>query len=48
MLGISVLEALSMAISSMNDYQTCPRLDTPATPERVLSAVKNIQEQANK
>ena len=48
MLGISVLEALSMAISSMNDYQTCPRLDTPATPERVLLAVKNIQEQANK
>ena len=48
MLGISVLEALSMAISSMNDYQTCPRLDTPATPERVLLAIKNIQEQANK
>ena len=48
MLGISVLEALSMAISSMNDYKTCPRLDTPATPERVLLAVKNIQEQANK
>ena len=48
MLGISVLEALSMAISSMNDYQTCPRLDTPATPERVLLAEKNIQEQANK
>ena len=35
------LPASSLFISSMNDYQTCPRLDTPATPERVLLAIKN-------
>ncbi|SFD82873.1 xanthine dehydrogenase molybdopterin binding subunit [Roseivivax sediminis] len=43
MLGISVLEALSMAVASVDDYRTCPRLDTPATPERVLMAVDRLQ-----
>ncbi|SFT57689.1 xanthine dehydrogenase molybdopterin binding subunit [Sedimentitalea nanhaiensis] len=43
MLGISVLEALSMAVSSVDGYRTCPRLDTPATPERVLMAVERLQ-----
>ncbi|WP_170381642.1 xanthine dehydrogenase molybdopterin binding subunit [Ruegeria atlantica] len=44
MLGISVLEALSMAVASVADYQECPRLDAPATPERVLMAVTRLQE----
>lgn len=43
MLGISVLEALSMAVASVADYRTCPRLDTPATPERILLAVERLQ-----
>ncbi len=43
MLGISVLEALSMAVASVDDYRTCPRLDAPATPERVLMAVERLQ-----
>ncbi|MCR9089442.1 MAG: xanthine dehydrogenase molybdopterin binding subunit [Rhodobacteraceae bacterium] len=43
MLGISVLEALSMAVASVDDYRTCPRLDTPATPERILLAVERLQ-----
>ncbi len=43
MLGISVLEALSMAVASVDDYRTCPRLDTPATPERVLMAVDRLR-----
>ena len=47
MLGISVLEALSMAISSINNYKVCPKLDTPATPERVLMAVEKMQELTN-
>ena len=47
MLGISVLEALSMAISSVNNYKVCPKLDTPATPERVLMAVEKMQELIN-
>ncbi|MFD2740060.1 xanthine dehydrogenase molybdopterin binding subunit [Sulfitobacter aestuarii] len=43
MLGISVFEALSMAVASVADYRTCPRLDAPATPERVLMAVERLQ-----
>jgi xanthine dehydrogenase large subunit len=43
MLGISVFEALSMAVASVADYRECPRLDAPATPERVLMAVTRLQ-----
>lgn len=43
MLGIAVLEALSMAVASVADYCECPRLDTPATPERILMAVERLQ-----
>ena len=42
MLGISVFEALSMAVASVADYRECPRLDAPATPERVLMAVERL------
>ena len=35
MLAISVLHALSDAVASVADYRVCPRLDSPATPERV-------------
>ena len=43
MLPISVLEALGMAVASVADYRECPRLDTPATPERVLMAVERLR-----
>ncbi len=43
MLAISVLEALSMAVASVADYKYCPRLDSPATPERVLMAVERLK-----
>lgn len=43
MLAISVLEALSMAVASVADYKVCPRLDAPATPERVLMAVERLR-----
>ncbi|PWE56912.1 xanthine dehydrogenase molybdopterin binding subunit [Metarhizobium album] len=43
MLAISVLEALSMAVASVADYRFCPRLDAPATPERVLMAVERLK-----
>ncbi len=43
MLGISVFEALSMAVASVDGYRTCPRLDAPATPERVLMAVERLR-----
>ncbi len=43
MLGISVFEALSMAVASIADYRECPRLDAPATPERVLMAIERLR-----
>ncbi|WP_377296418.1 xanthine dehydrogenase molybdopterin binding subunit [Rhizobium sp. SGZ-381] len=43
MLAISVLEAISMAVASIADYTVCPRLDAPATPERVLMAVERLK-----
>ena len=43
MLANSVLEALSMAVASEQDYKTCPRLDAPATPERILLAVEKLK-----
>lgn len=43
MLAISVLEAISMAVASIADYAICPRLDAPATPERVLMAVERLK-----
>jgi len=42
MLAISALEALSMAVASAADYQICPRLDAPATPERILMAFERL------
>lgn len=42
MLGVSVLEALSMAVASVADYRECPRLEAPATPERVLMALERL------
>ncbi len=44
MLGVSVLEALSMAVASVADYRECPRLEAPATPERVLMAMMRLEE----
>ncbi|WP_439497349.1 xanthine dehydrogenase molybdopterin binding subunit [Bosea sp. (in: a-proteobacteria)] len=43
MLAISVLHALSDAVASVADHRFCPRLDTPATPERVLDAVDRMR-----
>jgi xanthine dehydrogenase large subunit len=39
MLAISVWSAMRDAISSLSDYRYSPPLDTPATPEHVLSAI---------
>ena len=43
MLGISVLHALSDAIASVAGHRVCPRLDTPATPERVLATIDRLR-----
>lgn len=42
-LGISVFEAINMAVASVADYRTPARLDAPATPERVLMAVERLR-----
>jgi xanthine dehydrogenase large subunit len=46
MLAISVLHALSDAVASIGDHRICPRLDAPATPERVLDAVERVRAEA--
>lgn len=46
MLPISVFEAIGMAVASVADYRICPRLDAPATPERVLMAVDRLRAQS--
>ncbi|GGF63456.1 xanthine dehydrogenase molybdopterin binding subunit [Paracoccus acridae] len=43
MLGISVFEAINMAVASFSDYREHPRLDAPATPERVLMAIEKLR-----
>ena len=47
MLAISVYSAICDAISSLSDYQVWPKLDAPATPERVLMAMNNIHKGGN-
>lgn len=46
MLAMSVLHALSDAVASVANHKICPRLDAPATPERVLMAVERLRAQA--
>lgn len=46
MLAISVLHALSDAVASVADYRLCPRLDAPATPERVLMTIERLRQEA--
>ena len=42
MLGISALMALSDAIAAAGSYRRYPNLCAPATPERVLAAVRHV------
>ncbi|MGV3491974.1 MAG: xanthine dehydrogenase molybdopterin binding subunit [Devosia sp.] len=43
MLANSVFAAIGMAVASIADYRFAPRLDTPATPERVLMAMERLR-----
>jgi len=43
MLGISVWCALQDAVASVADYRRHPMLDAPATPERVLAGVTQLE-----
>jgi xanthine dehydrogenase large subunit len=44
MLGISVLHAISDAVSSLSEGRELADLDAPATPERILAAVQDMTE----
>lgn len=43
MLGMSVWCALRDALASLTDYRHAVRLDTPATPERVMQAARKAR-----
>ena len=46
MLAISVLHALSDAVASVADHRICPRLDPPATPEKILMTIERLRAEA--
>ena len=46
LLANSVFEALGMAVASVADYRLAPRLDAPATPERLLLAAERLRREA--
>lgn len=46
MLGLSVFHSLADAVAAIADHRLCPRLDAPATPERVLGAIQRLREEA--
>ena len=45
MLAISVWCAMKDALASLSDYKIDPQLETPATPERVMAAIKHLRDQ---
>lgn len=46
MLAMSVWCALKDAVSSISDYKIDPKLDPPATPEKVLKAIEDLPKDA--
>jgi xanthine dehydrogenase large subunit len=46
MLAISVFSALTQAAAAAGDDRVMPDLDAPATPERILMAVRDVQRRA--
>ena len=46
MLALSAFHALRDAIASVDEHRTLPRLDAPATPERVLAALDDLRRRA--
>ena len=43
MLAISVFSAIGRAVGAVADHRLSPRLDAPATPERILMAVEDLR-----
>ncbi|SNB57030.1 xanthine dehydrogenase, molybdenum binding subunit apoprotein [Arboricoccus pini] len=47
MLALSVFHSLSDAVAAVADHRVCPRLDAPATPERVLGSIERLRKEAS-
>jgi xanthine dehydrogenase large subunit len=47
LLAISVFQALRDAVAAVGDGRISPRLDSPATPERVLLAIQELRARLN-
>jgi len=45
---MSVFFAIKNAIASIRDYNINPKLDAPATPERILMSIKNLKKKYEK
>jgi xanthine dehydrogenase large subunit len=43
MLALSAFAAITDAVAAAGDYRVFPRLDAPATAERILMAVEQIR-----
>jgi xanthine dehydrogenase large subunit len=43
MLAISVFQAIKDAVAAVGEHRAAPRLDAPATPERVLLAIEELR-----
>jgi xanthine dehydrogenase large subunit len=46
MLAISVFSALTDAVASVGGHKIMPKLDAPATPERLLAAIADVRRRA--
>jgi len=47
MLAISVFSALTDAVASVGGHKAMPKLDAPATPERILAAIDDVRRRAD-
>jgi len=41
--AMSVFFAIKDAIASVDDYNTTPIISAPATPEKILMSIKNLE-----
>ena len=44
MLAMSVFYAIKDAIASVDNYRKIPKIDAPATPEKILMCIKKLKE----
>lgn len=44
MLAVSAFNAITDAVASIGNYRYMPKLDVPATPERILEAINDLRE----